>query len=256
MREGAQCLTELSVTMTTSIQSANSCRYDQICAEAVQVLDPLKADARLAALPLMNQDGDVSRLVEELKAICPSLEQVESFRPVECLAVMRDLGMFLGSIKRHGVEPLGEFPEIESILERLGRRTDMIPRDTVQHYISWNPTGTRERNYTLNPMESKLMGAVRISMPALGRAIEGLHVIRKLDLLDPELVFQVWGLADQLKVLEEAMHIVLREVSPRFFAQDMRHYFVDIEVGGGSYLGPAAAHAPVALVDLGLWVFD
>ncbi|WSM18722.1 DUF1864 family protein (plasmid) [Streptomyces sp. NBC_01717] len=61
---------------------------------------------------------------------------------------MNPLPLLVGSVKRHGVEPVDAVPELEAPLLEFGARTSMIPRDTVHHYIGWNPTGSRERMYT------------------------------------------------------------------------------------------------------------
>jgi hypothetical protein len=45
-------------------------------------------------------------------------------------------------------------------------------------------------------------------------------------------------------------------VTPEFFAQVMRPYYEEITVGGIEYLGPAAAHVPLFLVDLAIWASD
>ena len=51
----------------------------------------------------------------------------------------------------------------------------------------------------------------------------------------------------------ETIDAVTAQVSPVFFAQQLRPYFEEITVDGVEYLGPAAAQVPLWLVDLCLW---
>lgn len=230
--------------------------YARLDIEQVQSLDPLGADDACAALPRMNEAKDVAALAATLRRMAPSLERLRGFSFPECLAAMRDIGMFLGSIKRHGTEPLEVFPEIEPVLLELGRRTDMVPRDTVHHYVIWNPEGVRERTYSGDPMERKLMSSVRLSLPRLGEGVDVAGNLAGRSLEDPEFAPMAARLADCVAVMEPAMDIVLRHVSPVFFARELRPYFEDIRVNGRRYLGPAAAHVPISLIDLVLWASD
>ena len=52
------------------------------------------------------------------------------------------------------------------------------------------------------------------------------------------------------------MKRVLLGVSPEFFARELRPYFEDVHVAGRLYMGPAAAHIPLFLVDVLLWASD
>ena len=226
--------------------------YDLLDVRAVQAADPLAADAACRALPRWNERGDVRTLCEALRALLPLPRQIAWWPPGICLAAMRDMGVFLGSIKRHGVEPLVAVPEAEAVLLGLAARTDMVPRDTVHHYVAWNPTGERARTYTSDPMERSLMHSVRLSLPALGSVVEFCRRAVACELDDPAFVTSVTQIADRIKMLEGAITVVLERVSPVFFAQTMRPYFEDIQVGGRRYLGPAAAHVPLSLIDLAL----
>ncbi|MBO0881383.1 MAG: DUF1864 family protein, partial [Mycobacterium sp.] len=135
-------------------------------AAMVAALDPLDADEVCAHLPAMNRRGEVSALATALRQIMPTAIQVAGFNALECLAAMRDIGMLLGSIKRHGVQPVAAVPEIEEVLLDLAMRTDLVPRDTLHHYTCWNPGGgTRRRMYTGDPQETHLIDAVRTAMP-------------------------------------------------------------------------------------------
>ncbi|MGW7367294.1 monodechloroaminopyrrolnitrin synthase PrnB family protein [Streptomyces sp. NPDC054841] len=204
----------------------------------------------------LNADADANGLVGMLRDVVPSGEAVAGLSLPGCVAAMRDLGILIGSVKRHGVEPIDAVPGLELPLLELGSRTAMIPRDTVHHYIGWNPTGDRERMYTGQRMERMLMSSVRVT---LSRLIAAVEAFRRLEGLEPEeLEFAVAAneLVALLRSLEDAIDIVIENVTPEFFARTMRPYFEEIRVGGVTYLGPAAAHVPLSLVDLALWASD
>ncbi|MFJ5221006.1 monodechloroaminopyrrolnitrin synthase PrnB family protein [Streptomyces sp. NPDC088354] len=218
--------------------------------------DPLGVDSLLPKIWEMNSAADVNSLINLLRGLVPTADSIAGSSLPHCVAVMRDLGLFVGSIKRHGVEPVDAVPELEAPLLMVGERTGMIPRDTVHHYIGWNPTGARERMYTGDCMERMLMSSVRVTLSRLTAAVE---LCQQLERLEPhELKFAVAAneLVALLRSLEDAIDIVIANVTPEFFARTMRPYFEEIRVGGVTYLGPAAAHVPLSLIDLGLWACD
>lgn len=224
--------------------------------EYVRGLDPLGADRAMFGLRAMNAAEDLPGLIVALRALLPSVAQVNAYSLPECLAAMREIGMFLGSIKRHGGEPVELAPKVEEVLVSLAARTGMIPRDTVHHYIRWNPRGTRERMYTGERMEHLLMLSVRNSLPSVMVAV---GLCRRLGELEPhDLLFTALAneLVGALRAMEDAIDTVHANVSPEFFARRMRPYFEEIRVAGRTYLGPAAAHVPLSLIDLKLWASD
>lgn len=72
-------------------------------------------------------------------------------------------------------------PELERWLRLIAQRSDLIPRDTIHHYIRWNPVGRRERMYTGLPMERLLISAVRISLPRLSSAVDVCAALNEAD---------------------------------------------------------------------------
>jgi hypothetical protein len=130
--------------------------------EKVQALDPLSADHVCYALRAMNGQGDVGSLIGALRRLVPLSGAMSAYSTLDCLAAMRDLGMFLGSLKKLGVEPTEVVPEVVPVLQELGRRTDMVPRDTVHHYTTWNPRGDRLRMFTGDIQEVALQDSVRL----------------------------------------------------------------------------------------------
>ncbi|MFI2347257.1 monodechloroaminopyrrolnitrin synthase PrnB family protein [Streptomyces sp. NPDC019443] len=226
-------------------------RIAEICAA-----DPLGADALLAALPGMNADADAPALTVALRTLVPDPDRVAALAITDALAAMRDLGILLGSLKRHGVEPVAAVPEVLPVLEELGRRTDMVPRDTVHHYTTWNPLGARRRMYTGDPMESSLQDAVRMVFPSLVASLDTCAELARLEPYDPGFALALDRTAQHVQSMVDSIDFTVANVSPAFFAREMRSYFEEIDIAGVDYLGPAAAQVPLWLVDLTLWQCD
>lgn len=220
----------------------------------IGVLDPLRADEVLAHLPVMNARGDVLALTRALADLLPSDYHLSRLRTDECVAAMRDLGMFLGSLRRHGVEPADVVAELEPVLLELGRRTRMTPRDTVYHYTYWNPVGVRRRTYTGDPEESALIDSTRITLGPLADAVE---LCRQLSVMDVEdMSGPLCALATHVRSFGESMRTLRGRLTPEYFAATMRPYFQPVRVGGRPYAGPAGSQVPLFLVDIVVWAAD
>ncbi|GAA4899812.1 monodechloroaminopyrrolnitrin synthase PrnB family protein [Streptomyces coeruleoprunus] len=222
----------------------------------IRAADPLGADALLAAVPAMNRDADVAALTVALRALVPELDRVDEWSVVDALAAMRDLGLLLGSLKRHGTEPLAAVPEALPVLQELGRRTDMVPRDTVHHYTTWNPLGRRRRTYTGAEMEAHLQDAVRMVFPALVAALDTCGRLARLEPYDPGFALALDRTAQHVQSMVDSIDFTVSHVTPEFFARTLRPYFEEIDIDGRAHLGPAAAQVPLWLVDLTLWQCD
>ncbi|MFI8520446.1 monodechloroaminopyrrolnitrin synthase PrnB family protein [Streptomyces sp. NPDC085481] len=222
----------------------------------IRAADPLGADALLAAVPAMNADADVAALTVALRALVPDLDRAAEWSVADALAAMRDLGILLGSLKRHGVQPVAAVPEVLPVLELIGRRTDMVPRDTVHHYTAWNPAGTRRRTYTGHVMEAQLQESVRMAFPGLVAALDDCARIARLEPYDPGFALALDRTARLVRTIVDAIDVTVANVSPEYFARTLRPYFEEIDVDGRDYLGPAASQVPLWLVDLTLWQCD
>ncbi|GGU00087.1 MULTISPECIES: monodechloroaminopyrrolnitrin synthase PrnB family protein [Streptomyces] len=222
----------------------------------IRAADPLGADALLAALPGMNADADVAALTVALRTLVPDPDRAAEWSVVDALAAMRDLGILLGSLKRHGIQPVAAVPEVLPVLELLGRRTDMVPRDTVHHYTTWNPLGPRQRMYTGHPMEAHLQEAVRMAFPGLVAALDTCSRLARLEPYDPGFAVALDRTAHHVQSMVDSIDFTIAHVSPEFFALTLRPYFEAIDVAGRDYLGPAAAQVPLWLVDVTLWQCD
>lgn len=224
--------------------------------EDIRAADPLGADALLAAVPAMNARADTAALTVALRALVPDQDRAAQWSVGAALAAMRDLGILLGSLKRHGTQPLAAVPEALPVLELLGRRTDMVPRDTVHHYTTWNPVGRRRRSYTGHPTEARLQEAVRMVFPGLVTALDDCSRVARLEPYDPGFAAALDRIARHVRALVDAIDLTVAQVSPEYFAVALRPYFEEVEVAGRDYLGPAAAQVPLWLVDLTLWQCD
>ncbi|MGW2558063.1 monodechloroaminopyrrolnitrin synthase PrnB family protein [Streptomyces sp. NPDC001514] len=222
----------------------------------IRAADPLAADALLAALPEMNRNADVAALTVALRTLLPEPDRAAGWSVVEALAAMRDIGMLLGSLKRHGTEPLDAVPEALPVLAELGRRTDMVPRDTVHHYTTWNPLGARQRMYTGEPMEASLQDAVRMVFPSLVASLDTCAELAALEPYEPGFALALDRTAHHVQAMVDSIDFTVANVSPVFFAQVLRPYFEEISVDGRDHLGPAAAQVPLWLIDLTLWQSD
>jgi monodechloroaminopyrrolnitrin synthase len=223
---------------------------------AILPLDPLGADPVYPSVPAMNAVADTRALAGTLESILPSADRLNALSFHESLAAMRDIGLFLGSLKRHGVEPVEAVPRVEPILLELGRRTDMIPRDTVHHYTEWNPTDARQRTHTGEPMETYLTNSTRMTLPHLRKAVALCHQVVDADLQDPQTARLLAAVGEEARAFEVAVTMVIDRVTPEFFAQVMRPYYESCRVGAYEYYGPAAAHVPLFLLDTVLWASD
>ncbi|MEU7071609.1 monodechloroaminopyrrolnitrin synthase PrnB family protein [Streptomyces narbonensis] len=224
--------------------------------EDIRAADPLGADALLAAVPAMNARADTAALTVALRALVPDQDRAAQWSVAGALAAMRDLGILLGSLKRHGIQPLAAVPEALPVLELLGRRTDMVPRDTVHHYTTWNPPGRRRRSYTGHPTEARLQEAVRMVFPGLVAAIEDCSRVARLEPYDPGFASALDRVARHVRTMVDSIDLTVAQVPPEYFAVTLRPYFEEVEVAGRDYLGPAAAQVPLWLVDLTLWQCD
>ncbi|MFE0644141.1 monodechloroaminopyrrolnitrin synthase PrnB family protein [Streptomyces sp. NPDC058877] len=224
--------------------------------EDVRAADPLGADALLAAVPTLNARADAAALTVALRALVPDPAEAVRWSVGGALAAVRDLGILLGSLKRHGVQPLIAVPEALPVLEILGRRTDMVPRDTVHHYTTWNPTGPRRRSYTGDPVEARFQDAVRTVFPGLVAALDDCARTARLEPYDPGFASALDRMAGHLRTVADAIDPTVTRVPPEYFALTLSPYFEEVEIAGRDYPGPAAAQVPLWLVDLTLWRCD
>ncbi|ADV65882.1 Domain of unknown function DUF1864 [Deinococcus maricopensis DSM 21211] len=242
--------------MTATATPTARCDRSFFNAQAIQALDPFGLDDALADLPALNARADVPALTALLQHMTAQYKHLTLLDAESTHATMRDFGIVLGSLKRHGVEPLSVVPHLEPILLDLGGQHDMVPRDTVLHYTVWNPDGERRRLYTGDPQERELQDAVTNVFPHLSASLALSDSLADLDPRDVRFAPLAMHLARTSEVMVDTIDRVTQHVSPIFFAQTMRPYFEEIHVNGRAYLGPAAAQVPLWLIDITLWASD
>ncbi|GGL91758.1 monodechloroaminopyrrolnitrin synthase PrnB family protein [Nakamurella endophytica] len=219
---------------------------------AVRDADPLGLDAVLRRLPLLNDAGDTGSLTAVLAAAVERGGSVTG--PEPAAAALRDTGMVMASLRRHGVDPVAAVPGLAALLTRWAAASGTIPRDTVVHYGWWNPTGPRERHYTTaTAQESLLIDSVRQSCRTLPAASIGLDRAWHAGLTTPVALLALGAAVQALQSYGAMFETVRTGVSPVWFAQQLRPYFDPITVDGVAYCGPAAAFVPLYLVDELLW---
>jgi hypothetical protein len=221
---------------------------------AVAASDPLHARSLVLQLPGLNRNKDVPGIVGLLREVLPARGVPSGWGFVEAAAAMRDIGFFLGSLKRHGHEPADVVPGLESILLDLARVTDLPPRETLLHVTVWNPaTADAQRSYTGLPDEAHLLESVRISMAALEAAIAVTVELYEVPLRSPAFAQGCDELAAYLQKMVESIVYAYRFISVQVFYDELRPFYEPIRIGGQSYLGPGAVEMPLFVLEHVLW---
>lgn len=231
--------------------AASSAEDERICA-----LDPLRADALLMRLPHLNASKDTVELVAVLVDMLPSMEEAHAFDFHDSCAAMRDIGFLLGSMKRHGVEPVEVIPQLEDKLNLLGWKTNLPPRDTLLHYTVWNPTDYRRRTYTGTKDEHHLIDSVVMAIPPLTQAIFLLETLHNTPITSHRFIEVCLRIHPHLEKVIEGVVLARRSVSPAYFANELRFYFDAIRLNEREYLGPGAVEMPLFVFDHLLWSSD
>ncbi|MEE4411669.1 MULTISPECIES: monodechloroaminopyrrolnitrin synthase PrnB family protein [unclassified Serratia (in: enterobacteria)] len=221
---------------------------------AVAACDPLQARSFVLQLPGLNRNKDVPGIVGLLREFLPLRGVPSGWGFVEAAAAMRDIGFFLGSLKRHGHEPVDVVPGLEPVLLDLARITDLPPRETLLHVTVWNPAAAdAQRSYTGLSDEAHLLESVRISMAALEAAIAVTVELHDVPLRSPAFAQGCDELATYLQKMVESIVYAYRFISPQVFYDELRPFYEPIRVGGQSYLGPGAVEMPLFVLDHVLW---
>ncbi len=222
----------------------------------ISPLDPLGADSGLAQLPAWNESRDVNAIAAALADLVPAEAKAQALGPFEACAAVRDLGMLLGSLKRHGVEPAEAVPSVVPALLTLGRVCGMVPRDTVYHYGPWNPAGVRQRRFTRDPNEDGLIHCVRAAAPGVEACIRALVDAQACEPDTALFAERCRHAARSAMAMVDSINFARMKVDVMFFARVLRPYFEAVTIDGKSYMGPAAAHLPLSLVDHLTWGSD
>lgn len=219
----------------------------------IRMLDPLQADHKLKQLPAYNQEGNVAAIKELAYQLLPDRETACSFTYPQAAAAMRDMGIVMGSLKRHEQEPVECLPGLEAILMILAEKTSMPPRDTLVHYTSWNPEGDRRRTHTGSSDEQALIESINLAILPLSEAILLLQDLLKLSFSDPEFVSNCNRISDLFQGMISGIVHARKNVSTSFFTKELRLYFDAVQIGGKSYVGPGGGEMPMFVFDHLLW---
>ena len=215
-------------------------------------LDPLAINTRIRNLPFLNQTGDKTAIMNLLRMMLEKLEGIEQdfFTAAAC---MRDLGICMGSLKRHKLEPTQLLPQLSENLQKLSEIIQMPPRDNILHYSIWNPMGKKTRMYTSLKEERQLIDCVRVYGESVYPTAELL-----MDLLKtPEDSGEFLELCKQSLLRLEPMVAtsfqIRRIVSSSQFEAKILPYFDPILVDGVEYRGPAIFDIPLFVLEHIIW---
>lgn len=218
--------------------------------------DPLNFDAQLQRLHMLNRHAATGELIDLLHNLLPHPVTLIDFDYYNAAAAMRDLGMVMGSLKRHGIEPVEAVPELDYILDILSEKTSLPPRDTLLHYTVWNPDQPRLRTHTGTTDEEQLIYSVKIAMQPLVKAIYHLADLYYIPLENPAFLKVCEKVAGNFEAMVKGVVNAKKNVSPYFFANELRYYFDPIQLYGKEFLGPGAVEMPVFVFDHILWSAD
>lgn len=225
--------------------------------ETIVELDPIQFDSKIDLLHSLNTKKLAKEIIQLMYDLLPLPDQLEAFTYEEAVATMRDLGIFIGILKKHRIEPVEAVPELEYVLLVLMVKTELPPRDTLIHYTSWNPSGPRIRTYTGLDDEKHLIESVRMAMPDLFSAILELERLQHIPLSDPMFSVHCQVVQDKISAMVKGIVHAKRNVSPAVFANELRFYYDPIKVDyGKDYIGPGAVEMPMFLFDHLLWSCD
>jgi hypothetical protein len=225
--------------------------------DKIQSLDPLNFDHALPVLHELNREGNTHEIIQLLYRHLPVPDRLDGFGYEEAIASMRDLGIFIGVLKKHGIEPVDVVPELEYVLLVLMVKTGLPPRDTLIHYTAWNPSDERIRTYTGLEDEKQLIESVKIAYPSLLEAIRLLEETHQIPLNDPAFAEHCNTVREMLEGMVRGIVLAKRKVSPEVFANELRFYYDAIKVDyNNRYMGPGAVEMPMFLIDHLLWSCD
>lgn len=224
---------------------------------AIASLDPIHFDGKISLLHALNQQKKTTEIIQLMYDLLPLPDVLEAFTYAEAIATMRDLGIFIGILKRNGIEPVEVVPELEYVLLVLMVKTNLPPRDTLLHYTSWNPTDHRIRTYTGLSDERHLIESVKMAMPDLFNAIIQLDKLHNLELSDPLFAIMCQDVQEKISAMVRGIVHAKRNVSPAVFTNELRFYYDPIKVDyGKDYIGPGAVEMPMFVFDHLLWSCD
>jgi monodechloroaminopyrrolnitrin synthase len=221
--------------------------------QKIRSLDPLGADEILRQIPIWNAEANLAALISSCRSLLPEFNTASTFDYYQAAAAMRDLGILLGSIRRHGEEPVAAIPELEEILLLFSEKTSLPPRDTLLHYTNWNPEGERRRSYTGNSQEKHLIESINIASLPLMEAILMLRALLDAPIDAYDFAANCTQISNHFQATVQGMVHAKKKVSTEFFGNELRPYYEAIQIGNQRYVGPGGGELPVFVFDHLLW---
>ncbi len=219
--------------------------------EKVAAIDPLGADPVMVFLPRWNETGNLEEIIHATTQLIHSSTMPTN--RTEAMAGLRDLGMFAGSLRRHGYEPVEYVMGLEEVLLRYGGIADGVPRDTFFSYTLGNPSGERRRRFTNLPEEEIFISSLSKGLVAQQETLLRLVEVYSLDLKSSIFSERIEEAIANFDGNVHAMADVYRSISPDVFTNQMRPFFDPIKVQDREYLAPAGSQMPMLLIDYLLW---
>lgn len=220
--------------------------------ERVATMDPLEVDELMSTIPALNAARDVAKITSYLSIMCKNAD-LHRRTYYEILAIVRDIGLLAGSLRRHGQEPGALVPDLESVFLEAGSLTDLVPRDTLMHYTTWNPLGERSRRYTGHAQEPHLIQSIKMSFPAIRDATRHLFEMRDFPLQEKRTLHIVYQISFCLRRFLVGLHHAIRNVQAEVFIQEFRPFFEPFSIGSRQFRGPGAVTMPLHIFDFLLW---
>jgi hypothetical protein len=245
----------ISNSLQTQLQPlVEKLREEEGINQQISTVDPLLADEACAALPGLNERGDTGALLHILNQLIIRARNIGKLGFIDTSAAIRDICMFGGSLVRFGIEPEDVVADFSATLIQLSARIDaQIPRDSFTDYTVRNPTGQRERKFTLVDEEVIFIASLRQGMKALDRCVEYLVQAYLHPLASSEFAQYCQEATSAFQEMIDAIVRVKRAITPEAFTHNIRPYFEPFKVDGKAYGAPSGAEMSILNLDQILW---
>ncbi|MFE9500612.1 monodechloroaminopyrrolnitrin synthase PrnB family protein [Streptomyces collinus] len=228
----------------------------EIPREDISGRDPFGLDGFFFKFPRLNSGGDVGSILQAARGLDLSNYKIANSDFSGNLAAMRDLGMIVCSLQRHGIRDLDLIPGLTGVLLDISNATCMVPRETVIHYSWWNPEGVRQRTFTESPQERSLISATATSLPLVEAAARKVADLMEVEPADPEYSLLCNLAITNLEDVAQCVRTPGSGLDASHFSTDLRPYFEPVNIGGKCYNSAAAAQIPLYLIDQAIWGAD
>lgn len=217
--------------------------------EQVAQLDPLNLDEFLLhKLPKLNRSANTSVILEMAQKL--TLSRI--FSELEAKAAVRDVGIIVSSLEKHGIT-LAQLPHLETLLVEFAKITQEIPFKTVFSASTRNCQKNRMRTFTDDEQEKAFIRGLfkgMVNMPLCIHKLLELMTVSISNLYFSDLIQEI---RTHFSGMIVGMVNVRRSVTADFFTNVLHSYFLPVKVAGRIYAAESAAQMPILLVDRILW---